>query len=608
MFHRPSGSRGAILAGVRCAGRRFAPGLLGVAVVLALASSAFAANSPPKLTPIQGVFDPNAFATTYSATAADPDGDKLNESWSLAPPAKDPACKKFSQLSPTKAIWHHGDKDSCNHAVQGPRGHLGTVRWVVSDGTWICTETYDGTISGAGGGAVCLKSPPPPAYKCSGTQIKLFDNSNGGGVLNGGKPPGFNTNGKAYCVVSITTYHWNNGQGKAPGTIGLTGSSTVGPFAAKGSAGQGGAPNVNWTATAPAGKPAVIDGTYSCQDSDPASWSQNQQTGGKGFCIVYGTNAVKTSGSSAAGKKTTTTNSKGKTKKPATGKGKSKTTKPAAGKGKSGGKGKLSIKASPDNGKPPLTITFTLSSPKVVQWRIDYGDGQSKVAIGQPPATIAHTYKTAGDYRPRLTVISSQNATTSSSATTSVSVATAPLMSFTATPASGNPPLKVTFGLGTTVVAQSITSWSVDFGDGQHAGGSGKPPASVSHTYAAAGSYKATFAVKPGAYAVVATFAQVTVGGGTPPVLSLSASPTSGKHPLAVRFTLGSNIPGTIVSWQLQFGDGQRAGGSGKPPASVSHTYAKAGTYAAFLVVAQQQQYGGVQYVVPRGGLAISVG
>jgi len=37
----------------------------------------------------------------------------------------------------------------------------------------------------------------------------------------------------------------------------------------------------------------ILNGTYTCQDSDPASWSQNPQTGGKGFCIVYVTNVVK---------------------------------------------------------------------------------------------------------------------------------------------------------------------------------------------------------------------------------------------------------------------------------------------------------------------------
>ena len=72
-------------------------------------------------------------------------------------------------------------------------------------------------------------------------------------------------------------------------------------------------------------------------------------------------------------------------------------------------------------------------------------------------------------------------------------------------------------------------------------------------------------------------------------------------------FTLGTNIPGTIVSWELIFGDGARTSGSGKPPTTVSHTYPKAGTYGAYLVVAQQQQYGGVQYIVSRGGLAVTV-
>jgi PKD repeat protein len=471
--------------------------------------------------------------------------------------------------------------------VQGPRGHRGVVRFFVYDGLWTCTEIYDGTITGTGGAAGCFKTGPPPKYACTGSQIKLFDNSNGGGVLNGGKPPTFTTKGKAYCLVSITTYHWNNAKGKAPGTIGLAGSSTAGPFAAKGSSGQGGAPNVNWTVNVSTSTPVILNGTYTCQDSDPATWSQDPQTGGKGFCIVYVTNAVKSSGG------TTTT-----TKKPTT-TTKKTTTTPAKKKSN-----KLAIKATPDSGNPPLTVTLALSSPKVVQWRVDFGDGQSKVGIGQPPSSLSHTYKVKGDYKPRLTVITSATATTSSSATTSVQVGTV-LATFTASPATGNPPLKVTFTLGTSV--QNITTWSVDFGDGQHTGGGGKPPSSVSHSYTKAGSYRAVFAVKPGQYALVAAFAQVTVGGGNPPTLSLAATPTSGKHPLAVHFTLGTNIPGQIVSWQLQFGDGQRAGGSGKPPATVAHTYAKAGTYAAFLVVAQQQQYGGVQFIVPRGGLIVTV-
>src|SRR5258708_32151469 len=107
-------------------------------------------------------------------------------------------------------------------------------------------------------------------------------------------------------------------------------------------------------------------------------------------------------------------------------------------------------------------------------------------------------------------------------------VATQALMSLTAQPAAGNPPLKVTFTMGTTV--QNITTWTLDFGDGQHTGGGGNPPASVAHTYTKAGAYTATFAVKPGAEAIVNTVAQVTGGAGSPPVPSQAAAPQSGRR------------------------------------------------------------------------------
>jgi PKD repeat protein len=79
-------------------------------------------------------------------------------------------------------------------------------------------------------------------------------------------------------------------------------------------------------------------------------------------------------------------------------------------------------------------------------------------------------------------------------------------------------------------------------------------------------------------------------------VLALQATPTSGKTPLKVTFATTVNVPPTIASWQILFGDGQSASGSGRPPASVAHTYTKKGTFRVYLYVAQQQQYGGVRY------------
>lgn len=583
-------------------------GLLLAAVLTVAWSSAAAKGSPLTLSPVTATFSGAAFATTYTVIAKEP-GAKLSYAWTLrlqlvdAAGATDPAtpgahaavdkgCNNRGVLasSATTFVWHHGDQDTCDHSKMGPSGHQGLITVSVSDGTWTCTATYRGTNTGVGKAAACAKKSAPAAttgYTCSGPQKKLLDSSNVYGVVNGGKPPAFLTYGKAYCVTSITTYHWNNGKGAQPGTIALkTSSQTLGPWRAKGSAGQGGAQNVNWTVNLSTAKPVVVDGAYSCVDSDPKTWSSNQQSHGTGFCIVYGIPAVK-SGGAPKPKPTTTTKT-------------TTTPKPKAGGGKSK---KLSIKASPDNGNPPLKVTFAITSPKTVQWRVDFGDGQSQVKIGSPPATLTHTYKIRGDFRPRITILTTP-AGPAQSATTSITVGTS-LMSFTAKPASGNPPLRVTFGLGTSV--RNITTWVVSFGDGTQTGGAGKPPASVSHTYAKAGTYVANFVVKPGAYALVAAYAQVVVGGGTPPTLSLTASPTSGAHPLSVTFTLGSNIPGRVVSWQLLFGDGRQATGSGRPPATVQHTYAKAGTFLAVLLVSQQQAYGAVQFAVPRNGLAITV-
>jgi len=253
----------------------------------------------------------------------------------------------------------------------------------------------------------------------------------------------------------------------------------------------------------------------------------------------------------------------------------------------------VKLSASPDTGKPPLAVTFTIKAPKAIGWRIAFGDGKSTGAQGSPPKTLKHTYATEGDFKPLLTV--QTDTSTTAFGTTSVSVHLKQLLSLTVQPPSGKTPLKVTFSLETSVTKP--VEWSLDFGDGTPpARGPGDPPATVGHTYAKDGSYKATLAVKPNGLTLLATFAKVTAGGGTPPVLALKATPSSGKAPLKVTFATTVNVPPTIVSWQMLFGDGQSASGAGRPPATVTHTYAKKGTFRAYLYVAQQQQYGGVRY------------
>lgn len=106
-------------------------------------------------------------------------------------------------------------------------------------------------------------------------------------VQNGGTSPTWKTN-EPMNVSEIHTYHWNDGQGQSPGTIGLQGAdgTLYGPWETTGLPGKGGVPNATWVA-----KPGVVvpAGSYKVVDSDPDSWSQNADSEGVGFTWVYAT-------------------------------------------------------------------------------------------------------------------------------------------------------------------------------------------------------------------------------------------------------------------------------------------------------------------------------
>ena len=128
--------------------------------------------------------------------------------------------------------------------------------------------------------------------------VKIFRNTDGkpasfaGPGTNAGVGPTFTTKG-AYCVVDIRTYHSNGGKGSVPGRVGLehvsgpAGFVSVAPLRAQ-SAGLFRTRD-EWYALLPP-TPVVIDGTYQCTDSKPATWLSDV-AGGEGFCTVYGIRA-----------------------------------------------------------------------------------------------------------------------------------------------------------------------------------------------------------------------------------------------------------------------------------------------------------------------------
>ena len=124
-----------------------------------------------------------------------------------------------------------------------------------------------------------LALPPRP-------EIELLNTGNTFAVLNKPpRPPTFEIS-KRHLITYVWDYHWNNGRGQTAGKIGLRNErgQVFGPWQAYGSAGQGGAPNVNWEAIANA---TIPPGKYTVFDSDPGTWSWNRQSGG-GISIIKG--------------------------------------------------------------------------------------------------------------------------------------------------------------------------------------------------------------------------------------------------------------------------------------------------------------------------------
>ncbi|MEI6649762.1 MAG: hypothetical protein WCO08_09020 [Actinomycetes bacterium] len=141
--------------------------------------------------------------------------------------------------------------------------------------------------------ATAAPAVPFSSYICQGPEVVLLDNSNGGMVGNGGSAPSFSTNGKAYCLHGIETYHWNDGKGDTPGHLWL--KRVSGPdglpaqtsfFAALGSPGQNNVANANSYVNIPNDMKVIIDGTYLCEDTVKTSWASDAQSGGNGFCHV----------------------------------------------------------------------------------------------------------------------------------------------------------------------------------------------------------------------------------------------------------------------------------------------------------------------------------
>jgi len=144
-----------------------------------------------------------------------------------------------------------------------------------------------------------------------------------------------------------------------------------------------------------------------------------------------------------------------------------------------------------------------------------------------------------------------------------------PVPDFSVSPTSGKAPLTVAF---TDESTGTPTKWKWNFGDG-----SKSYLQNPTHKYSKAGVYTVSLTVKNthGSNTVTKTdYVKVIAK----PVAVFSASPTSGKTPLNVKFTDTST--GTPAKWKWDFGDGSKS-----YIQNPIHKYSKAGVYTVSLTV-----------------------
>jgi len=230
------------------------------------------------------------------------------------------------------------------------------------------------------------------------------------------------------------------------------------------------------------------------------------------------------------------------------------------------------------SGDAPLTVQFADHSTgeRINAWAWDFdNDGTVDSNVQNPQ----FTYNNAGNYTVNLTVTNAvgSNSTVKTDYITVYENSTPsepePVAAFMADVTNGTVPLTVNF---TDQSSGSPTSWLWDFGDNSTA-----TEQNPVHIYTATGTYTVNLTVSnaDGSDSKVKTgYINVASPSSAKPVAAFSASPTSGKTPLNVKFTDTST--GSPTSWKWEFGDGSKS-----YLQNPIHKYSKAGIYTVNLTV-----------------------
>ncbi|MBX3176524.1 MAG: PKD domain-containing protein [Candidatus Hydrogenedentes bacterium] len=220
-------------------------------------------------------------------------------------------------------------------------------------------------------------------------------------------------------------------------------------------------------------------------------------------------------------------------------------------------------------GRGALTVQFVDESATgalaVTARAWDFGDGGTSTE-----ANPEHTYAEPGVYDVSLEITTDLGP---SQATRPAFITVAPDTAFSAEPASGPPPLEVTFADETAAGALEVTAWAWDFGDGATS-----DEQSPVHTYETPGRYTVSLATETELGSDTERRAGLIA---VNPVVDFTASAQTGQGTLTANFTDATNAGNlNILGWFWDFGDGTTS--TAQNP---SHTFGAIGSYDVALTV-----------------------
>ncbi len=193
-----------------------------------------------------------------------------------------------------------------------------------------------------------------------------------------------------------------------------------------------------------------------------------------------------------------------------------------------------------------VAFTDTSTDPDggtIVAWSWSFGDGVT--SIERNPR---HQYANGGTYT--VTLLVRDNCERTNLKTVSLTIG-GPAAAFTHTPMNPTTQDTVQFFDGSTVVGESITSWSWVFGDG--ATSAAQNP---SHRFPTPGTYNVRLTISTSRGAASSTTRTVTVTN-APPTASFTFTPTAPKLGQLVTFSAGgsSDPDGTVTMFEWDFNE-----------------------------------------------------